>query len=153
MPRRAPAVRLRGKSSAGSRQSRRGSSRPASHSNVEEVILKQLRNESGLRLSGPGPNESGSSSGSGSRGRFWGLREARVAAICWERRKWWTRRELESADLESEELVEDGGKMRRRRRRSWEIREERRAANFRDSMWFSLFFSFLGCGNANRGWS
>lgn len=113
MPRRTPEERLSGRRSAGSRQSRRGSRRPESHSKVEEVMRKDARNQSGLRGGGFGDSPP------------WRLRlrerRVAVAAVCWENKKWWIKGKVESAELGlglELESVELGGKMRRRRRMS-----------------------------------
>ncbi len=102
-PRRSSAERFKGEPT-GSRHSSKGSSKPESHSKVEEVILKQFLNESGVRVRmswtrpppsrGPSWRSSSSSvgpaSGSGKwvRLRFREIeRKEREAAIFCEERK------------------------------------------------------------------
>jgi hypothetical protein len=102
-PRRSSAERFKGEPT-GSRHSSKGSSKPESHSKVEEVILKQFLNESGVRVRmswtrpppsrGPSWGSSSSSvgpaSGSGKwvRLRFREIeRKEREAAIFCEERK------------------------------------------------------------------
>lgn len=75
-------------------------------------------------------------------------RSEREAAIPCEERKWWRRGKIFALELELElEDRESGveeGKMRRSTRRSSEIKEESKAANFRDSICVSFCFPFVG---------
>lgn len=168
IPSRRSAERFKGEP-AGSRHSSNGSSKPESHSKVEEVILKQFLNESGIRVRpsrcpswGSCSSWVGPESGSGKwvRLRFREIvRSEREAAIPCEASKWWRRGKIFALELElkwelelefedRESGVEDG-KRRRMSRRSWEIKEESKAANFRDSIVFFLFF--VGWESENGG--
>jgi len=152
IPSRRSAERFKGEP-AGSRHSSNGSSKPESHSKVEEVILKQFLNESGIRVRpsrrpswGSSSSWVGPESGSGKwvRLRFREIeRSEREAAIPCEERKWWRRGKIFALELELEFEDRESGveeaKRRRRSRRSWEITEESKAANFRESMFFLLF--------------
>lgn len=108
-PSRSSAERFKGESD-GSRHSSKGSSKPESHSKVEEVILKQFLNESGLRHSpnstrtSPNPRFSLSSVGLESLSGKWirlRFREAdrreREAEISWEK---WMRGKKFALELE-----------------------------------------------------
>jgi hypothetical protein len=159
IPSRRSAQRFKGEP-AGSRHSSNGSSKPESHSKVEEVILKQFLNESGVRVrpsrcpswgsssSWVGPE---SSSGKWVRLRFREIeRSEREAAIPCKERKWWRRGKIFALELELELELEDResgveeGKIRRMSRRSSETKGESNAANFLDSICVSFCFPFVG---------
>lgn len=138
----------------GSRHSSNGSRRAESHSKVEDVILKHCLNESGFwgmtELarsspevgSAPLPSSSARESGSAKWVRFRflekGMRESE-AAISEEERKWWSRGKMFPMELELRGCGE--GNRWRRMRRSWEIKEERRAARARESIFCLLDLS------------
>lgn len=152
IPSRISAERLKGELT-GSRHSSNGSRRAESHSKVEDVILKHCLNESGfwgmaeltrssreVGSAPPPPSSSAGESDSAKLVRFRFLEKGRresEAAISEEERKWWSRGKMFPMELELELRGFEEGKRWRRRRRSWEIKEERRAARARESI-FSL---------------
>ncbi|KAE8098506.1 hypothetical protein FH972_016563 [Carpinus fangiana] len=124
IPSRRSAQRFKGEP-AGSWHSSNGSSKPESHSKVEEVILKQFLNESGIRVRpsrcpswGSSSSWVGPESGYGKwvHLRFREIeRSEREAAIPCEERKWWRRGKIFALELEDRESGVEEGKTRSKR--------------------------------------